>query len=88
MFKEKFPEIKSGCIPRKPQELNEGSCHKSDELEPMSQIHLAGSYTAVELLNIIRARTFQPYPGAWFMDNGEKYEVRIEIQRVIKAGED
>ncbi len=49
-------------------------------------IDLDKSYKARDLLNIIRARTFYPHPAAYFVDGGEKYEVRIDIKRVSKKG--
>lgn len=82
LFKEKFTEIKSGNIPRIPQHFNKGTFHKGNELNMASKIKLDGVYKALDLLNIIRARTFLPYPGAWFIDNGVKYEVRIEITKI------
>ena len=82
LFKEKFPEIKRGNIPRIPQDLSKGSFHRSNELEEVSKIELDKNYRARDLLNILRARTFRPYPGVWFIDNGIKYEVRVEITRV------
>ena len=82
LFKEKFPQIKSGKIPRKPRDLNSGSFHRSEELDAASRIDLDKNYSARELLNLLRARTFPPYPGAWFIDQGKKYEVRIEIKKV------
>lgn len=86
LFKDKFLDIKSGCIPRKPQDLSQGSFHRSDELEARSQVDLAKNYTGRELLNLLRARTFPPHPGAWFIDKGRKYQIRIEITE-IKNGE-
>lgn len=82
LFREKFSEIKSGRIPRRRQDLTKGSFHKSIELDAASRIELDKTYTARELLNLLRARTFQPYPSAWFIDKGEKYEVRVEIKKV------
>jgi methionyl-tRNA formyltransferase len=82
LFKEKFPEIKNGRIPRRSQDLSKGSFHKSEELDGASQIILDRSYKGRELLNLLRARTFKPHPAAWFMDQGIKYEVRVEINRV------
>jgi methionyl-tRNA formyltransferase len=76
-----YPTIMSGNIVRTPQDLTIGSYHSSDEIESASQIHLDKNYTARTLLNILRARTFLPHPGAWFIDNGEKYEIRIAITK-------
>ena len=87
LFKENYPEIKRGNIPRIPQDISQGSFHRSRELEPASKIDLGQSYNARELLNLIRARTFYPYPGAWFIDDGKKYEVRVEIKRVNDDGQ-
>ena len=80
LFKRKFDDIVSGTIPRIPQDLEKGSFHKANELEEASRIDLDKSYRARDLINILRARTFLPHPGAWFIDNGRKYEVRIEIK--------
>lgn len=87
LFKDNFQQIKSGKIPRKPQDLNHGSFHRRSELNLASMIDLDKSYRARDLLNIIRARTFYPHPAAYFVEGGEKYEVRIDIKRVsIKGG--
>jgi methionyl-tRNA formyltransferase len=82
LFKEKFPEIKRGQIPRKPQALHEGSFHRSCELEAASRINLDLQYSGRDLLNVLRARTFPPHSGAWFVEDGKRYEVRIEIRQV------
>jgi methionyl-tRNA formyltransferase len=79
LFVESFPRIKSGDIPKINQELNKGNYHKASELDSASYIDLAKSYKARELLNLLRARTFPPHPAAWFIDDNQKYEVRIEI---------
>jgi methionyl-tRNA formyltransferase len=82
LFKDNFEKIKSGNLPRKPQDLNLGSFHRRSELDPASMIDLNKNYRACDLLNLLRARTFVPHPAAWFVDNNEKFEVRIEIQKV------
>jgi len=82
LFIEKFPQIKKGEIPKQKQDPMEGSYHHSNELDNASKIDLEKKYKSKDLLNIIRARNFPPHPGAWFMDNGEKYEVRVIIKKV------
>lgn len=79
LFKANFLNIKNGAIPRIAQASASGSFHWAKEIELASQIELNKSYHAQELLNLIRARTFSTYPAAWFVDNGDKYEVRISI---------
>ena len=46
------------------------------------EIILNKKYKARELLNLLRARTFKPFPGCFFNDNGNKYEIRIEINKI------
>jgi methionyl-tRNA formyltransferase len=81
LFIENFPSIKNGDIPRIPQEMSKGSYHKASELDSASYIDLDKSYKARELLNLLRARTFLPHPAAWFKDDDQVYEVRIEITK-------
>lgn len=83
LFKENFQRIMAGDIPKLPQNPKEGSFHKARELDPASEIFLDKEYRARELINLIRARTFSPHPAAWFVDNGERYEVRISIRKAI-----
>ncbi|NYT46280.1 hypothetical protein H0A64_15755 [Alcaligenaceae bacterium] len=42
------------------------------------------SYKARDLLNLIRARTFDGYPACVFEEREEQYEVRITISRRSK----
>ena len=81
LFVDNFPMIKQGNIPRIPQDLSQGSYHKASELDSASFIDLEKSYKARDLLNILRARTFPPYPGSWFKDDNQEYEVRVEITK-------
>ncbi|HEX5000803.1 MAG TPA: formyltransferase family protein [Terriglobia bacterium] len=82
LFKESFPIIQSGRIPRAPQDASQGSFHLGRELDSASQIDLEKRYSARDLLNLLRARTFPPHPAAWFIDGNEKYEVRVSIRRI------
>lgn len=88
LFKENFAAIKMGTIPRVPQDLGIGSFHKSCEIEKASKIELDKYYKARDLLNILRARTFPPHPGAWFVDKGAKYEIQVKIGKVHNNNKD
>lgn len=61
-----------------------GTFHYEKELEQNSRIVLDQEYTARNLLNIIRARTFRPFPAAYFTDSGKKYEVTVQIKEVTE----
>lgn len=80
LFEESWPAIRDGRIPRIPQPAG-GSFHRATELDEASRIDLEASYRARDLLNLLRARTFPPHPAAWFVDEGKRYEVRVEIRK-------
>lgn len=84
LFRSTYPNLREGQFPRYPQETNSGSFHRASELEPISHLQLEASYRGRDILNLLRARTFPGYPGCWFEENGERYEVRIEIRRAEK----
>lgn len=87
LFMDKYAEIRLGHIPRVPQDLSKGSFHLAAELDSASQVELHRPYTARDLLNLLRARTFPPYPAAWFIEGGKRYEVRVQITCVSDENE-
>jgi methionyl-tRNA formyltransferase len=87
LFMKTYPTIREGRARRTPQELAAGSFHLSRELEAASAIDLDRSYTARELINLFRARTFAGKPGCWFIDGGVRYEVRISVSRCPGSAE-
>lgn len=80
LFKDKFDMVRQGQAPALPQGMDEGTAHRSGEIEAASEIHLDERYTARELFNLIRARMFPPHPTAFFSDGGRTYSVRILIE--------
>lgn len=84
LFCQEYPKIRKGEFHLSPQNLNDGTFHHSSELSDASMISLDKKYTARELLNLLRAKTFDGYPGCWFCDNNVKYEVTINIQEKYK----
>lgn len=58
-----------------------GKYHFAYELGEFTRINLEQKYTARELLNLIRGRTFYPHPAAYFSDENGTYEVRITITK-------
>lgn len=82
LFIRNYRRIKNGHIPREPQDDSKATYHERSELDQASEIELDKEYTARNLLNLIRARTFPPHPGAWFTDDDVRYEVRISVNKV------
>jgi len=62
--------------------LVNGSYHNEINMTTASQIVLDQKYIARDLLNLLRARTFEGKPGCTFSENGQRYSVRIEITEV------
>ena len=81
LFKSAYPEIRNGSYKRIPQDQSSGSLHYSKEIDVASFIELDKTYTARELLNLLRARTFPSYPACRFEDDGRIYEIRVDIKR-------
>ena len=84
LFAKEYPRIRAGSIVRTKQDLTAGSVHSSKELTPASEIKLDKQYLARDLLNLLRARTFPGHPGCYFEQDGEVFEVRINIKRKKK----
>lgn len=80
LFRKSLSRILASDIPRIPQPPG-GSFHLARELDGASRIELDEPTSARRLLNVLRARTFPPHPGAWFEEDGARYEVRVEIRR-------
>jgi methionyl-tRNA formyltransferase len=82
LFNDNIERILNYDLPRYKQDLAKGSFHLEKDMHKKSQIKLDDKYTARELLNLLRARTFPPHPAIWFEDQNEKFEVRIEIRKI------
>lgn len=81
LFKSSYPTLRQGALPRIPQDPNRGSLHYAKEIDVASKIDLDRTYTARELLNLLRARTFPGYPACRFEENGAMYEISVNIKR-------
>ena len=81
LFRDSYPRIVSFDIPRHPQAVERGTFHKRKELDARSLIELDRHYSARALLNLLRARTFEPHDACRFVADGETYEVRVSIRR-------
>lgn len=80
LFTETWHLIRQGTNPRKPQPQAEGSFHLTKDVSRIDVIELDKNYTARHLINILRARTFSPYRGAYFVtEDGKRVNIRIEL---------
>ena len=90
LFKETWPLIRAGRAPRVPQNPGEGTAHRSADAERGAAIDLDRTYTARALIDLIRARTFPPYPGCFFVHEGRKVYLRLQMlyeEQLEEAGD-
>jgi methionyl-tRNA formyltransferase len=78
LFQDSYPAIRQGALVPTPQAAG-GSYHRASEIHDASRIELDRTYTARDLLNRLRARTFKGHPACRFSDGGASFEVRVEI---------
>jgi methionyl-tRNA formyltransferase len=81
LFKKTYPELRKFNFIKNEQDNKIGSFHLAKEIDEASKIDLNKEYKARDLLNLLRARTFEGHPACWFED-GKKYEVRINIRKI------
>lgn len=79
LFKETWPLIRSARHSRTPQVPRAGTYHRVRDVERIDEIELDRTYSARQLIDILRARTFPPYQGAYFWHNRRKVYLRLQL---------
>ena len=80
LFQETWPLIKAGRAPRIPQNKGVGTYHRTRDVESIDKIQLDQQYKARDLINILRARTFPPYKGAYFEVGGKRVYMYLRLE--------
>ncbi len=78
LFRETWPLVLNGQAMRVPQP-HPGTCHRARDLERIDEIYLDRTYTARGLIDVLRARTFPPYAGAYFRDGERMIYLRVRL---------
>jgi len=86
LFKESWIDLRENRLKLEPQILDQGTTHRLSDVNLIDEIKLDKTYKAEDLLNILRARTFPPHKGAYFMHDKQKIYVRVELQPEISHG--
>ena len=79
LFKESWPLILSGNLKPQPQQLGVGITHRSKDVDQIDFIDLEKTYSARYLIDILRARTFAPYRGAYIKVGDRKIYLRLQL---------
>jgi methionyl-tRNA formyltransferase len=80
LFQENWPALKSGKTKTTVQTRETGSFHKAADVEKIDRIDLDKSYRARDLLDLIRARTFTGYTGAYFESSGRRVYLKMQLE--------
>ncbi len=79
LFREHWPALREGRSRTERQPREEGTCHRTRDVDRIDEIDLDRTYRARELIDVLRARTFPPYPGAFFRHRGRRIYLRLEL---------
>lgn len=85
LFRESWPRLIAGELPRQPQDPNAGTTHKKEELlsDEQRKIDLDATTTADALLRKLRAHTTSdPDEACFFEQDGKRYRVRVEVDEL------
>lgn len=80
LFKKTWPLFKKKEIQGKPQEGNSGTYHRTRDVQAIDEVFLDQEYFARDLLNLLRARTFPPHKGAYFVHEGKKVFMNLALE--------
>jgi len=80
LFKKTWPLIKAGNVSTMEQERDQGTYHRTSDVQKIDEIQLDQNYKGKEIINILRARTFPPHKGAYFRVDGKKVYMRLELE--------
>jgi methionyl-tRNA formyltransferase len=81
LFKENWPAIREGRNSRTAQDRSKATTHRKSEIGEISHIDLNRTYKAGAFIDLLRARTYLPYPSAYFAEGDKRTYVRIELLR-------
>ncbi len=81
LFKENWASIREGKNSRTPQDHSKATTHRKSEIGEISRIDLDRIYRTRELVDLLRARTYLPYPSAYYVEDDKRSYVRIELLR-------
>lgn len=79
LFTENWDEIRDGNASTQVNPIEEGTYHKSSEFNDLCELELEKQNTIQETIDLLRALTYPPYKNAYFVKNGEKYYVEIDV---------
>ena len=80
LFAETWPVVRDQPIHIVPQEASLATAHKKADLARIQEVHLDQAYSGRDLINLLRAQTFPPHRGAYFVEKGRKVYMRLALE--------
>lgn len=80
LFKKTWPLFRNGKIECNPQQQNVGTYHRMRDVEDIDEVFLDQEYSAQYLIDLLRARTFPPHRGAYFVHEGRKIFMKLALE--------
>jgi len=77
LFSEIWPTIKKNNVMTIKQKKKKGTFHTSKQFQELGEIDLYENFRAVDLINLLRAKTFSGKPAAYYVKEGKKIYLRI-----------
>lgn len=81
LFKKTWIELKKDGIEIIPQADDEATYHYKNDLYNDIEIDLEKLYKARDLINLFRSRSFKDKGLAYFVEDGEKINIKIELEK-------
>ncbi len=79
LFKKNWNKIKKNKIKPIKQNNKIKTFHLSKNFRNLGLIDLNKKYRAIEIINILRAKTFKNFESAYFFDKRKRIEVRVKL---------
>ncbi len=84
LFREVWPSVRAGTAPRWPQESHLATHHRAVDVDVLDYIDLDAPTTAREVLNRVRARTYDDRTYAYFEEAGKPVYVSVTLSESPK----
>ena len=82
LFYGTLPKFLEGKITPRFQPQESGTFHSAAELKELKNLDLDETMTVGRVIDILRACTFPPYPGARFVVDDVEYDIKVQIEKI------
>lgn len=79
LFKDNWEIIRSDCVKRIPQDNSIATFHKASDVNRLDEIDLNKEYKGQDLINNLRARSYKDRSYVYYIQNGKKIHIKIEL---------